>query len=164
MMRWRLPPFLIRSFFNLAQQLRSLPTAYEAKLAAHKPPPVLLETDIEENFIKGASTPFMLIAGFGPGGQKINKTSSCVQLKHIPTGITVKCQETRSRDENRKIARRILTRKLDVLENGEESLVEIKKWKAIRRKKDREKKSKRKYRRLEEEKNSQEKAEENVEE
>jgi len=73
-------------------------------------------------------------------------------LKHIPTGISVKCQETRSREENRKIARRILTRKLDVLENGEESLVEIKKWKAIKRKKDREKKSKRKYRKLEEEK------------
>ena len=73
-------------------------------------------------------------------------------MKHIPTGISVKCQETRSREENRKIARRILTRKLDVLENGEESLVEIKKWKAIKRKKDREKKSKRKYRKLEEEK------------
>jgi peptide chain release factor len=74
-------------------------------------------------------------------------------LKHIPTGLTVKCQETRSREENRKIARRILSRKLDVLENGEESLVEIKKWKAIKRKKDKEKKSKRKYRKLENEKN-----------
>ena len=95
----------------------------------------------------------MLIVGFGPGGQKINKTSSCVQLKHIPTGIIVKCQETRSREENRKIARRILRRKLDVLENGEESIVEIKKWKAIKRKKDKEKKSKRKYRKLEEDKN-----------
>jgi hypothetical protein len=73
----------------------------------------------------------------------------------------VKCQETRSREENRKIARRILTRKLDVLENGEESLVEIKKWKAIKRKKDKEKKSKRKYRKLEDEKN-QEKSKEDV--
>lgn len=68
----------------------------------------------------------------------------------------MKCQETRSREDNRKIARRILTRKLDVLENGEESLVEIKKWKAIKRKQDREKKAKRKYRRLEEEKGQEE--------
>jgi hypothetical protein len=64
----------------------------------------------------------------------------------------IKCQETRSREENRRIARRILVRKLDIIENGEESLPEIKKWREVRKKKSREKKSRRKYRRLEEEK------------
>ena len=92
------------------------------------------------------------ILGSGPGGQKINKTSNCVQLKHIPTGMVIKCQETRSREENRRIARRLLVRKLDVMQNGEESLQEIRKWREVRKKKNREKKSRRKYRRLDEEK------------
>lgn len=90
--------------------------------------------------------------GSGPGGQKINKTSVCVQLKHAPSGIIIKCQETRSREENRRIARRLLVRKLDVIQNGEDSWEGVRKWKEIRKKKSREKKSKRKYRRLEEEK------------
>jgi len=117
-------------------------TAYLAKLAARKPPPVLLESDLEESFIKGS----------GPGGQKINKTSNCVQLKHKPTGIVIKCQETRSREENRRIARRLLGRKLDVMENGEDSWEGVRRWKSHRTKSNREKKSKRKYRKLEEEK------------
>ena len=66
--------------------------------------------------------------------------------------MVIKCQETRSREENRRIARRLLIRKLDVIQNGEESLDEIKKWREIRKKKNREKKSRRKYRRLEQEK------------
>jgi protein subunit release factor B len=41
---------------------------------------IINELELDEKFIKGG----------GPGGQKINKTSSCVQLKHIPTGITIK--------------------------------------------------------------------------
>jgi peptide chain release factor len=128
-------------------------TTYLAKLASRKPPPTVLETDLEEKFIKGNFTTIVSDnVGSGPGGQKINKTSNCVQLRHIPTGMIIKCQETRSREENRRIARRILIRKLDVMENGEESLPEIKKWRAIRKKKSREKKSRRKYRRLEEEK------------
>ncbi len=48
------------------------------------------------------------IAGSGKGGQKINKTSSCVYLKHEPTGIEVKCQRERSRELNRFLARREL--------------------------------------------------------
>ena len=66
--------------------------------------------------------------------------------------MVIKCQETRSREENRRIARRLLVRKLDVLQNGEESMDGIKKWKQIRKNKNREKKSRRKYRRLDEEK------------
>jgi len=56
------------------------------------------DSDIVEKFILGS----------GKGGQKINKTSSCVYLKHIPTGIEVKCQQDRSREMNRFFARREL--------------------------------------------------------
>ncbi|AQZ16813.1 YLR281C [Zygosaccharomyces parabailii] len=67
----------------------------------HKLPPrpkftPLMETECEEKFLHG---------GRGPGGQKINKCNSKVQLKHIPTGIVIECQQTRSRDQNRKLAR-----------------------------------------------------------
>jgi protein subunit release factor B len=47
--------------------------------------------DIEERFIRGS----------GPGGQKINKTSSTVWLRHRPTGIEVRCQDERSQAANR---------------------------------------------------------------
>ncbi|WQF79765.1 Putative peptide chain release factor class I [Colletotrichum destructivum] len=104
-----------------------------------RPPP---DSDIEESYLKGS----------GPGGQKINKTSSAVQLKHIPTGIVVKSQATRSRTQNRKIAREILAQKIDDLQNGEQSrsaiVGEVKRKKAASASK----KSKRKYRQLEEEK------------
>ena len=55
------------------------------------------------------------------GGQHVNKTSSRVYLKHIPTGIEVKCQETRSQALNRFLARRILTDKIESLILGRES-------------------------------------------
>jgi len=61
------------------------------------------DSDLIEKFILGS----------GSGGQKINKTSSCVYLKHIPTGIEVKCQSTRSRELNRLYARRDLCEKLE---------------------------------------------------
>ena len=53
------------------------------------------------------------ILGSGSGGQKINKTSSCVYLKHIPSGLEVKCQRDRSREMNRYLARRELCEKLE---------------------------------------------------
>jgi peptide chain release factor len=56
------------------------------------------ESDLIEKFILGS----------GSGGQKINKTSSCVYLKHVPTGIEIKCQRERSRDLNRYYARQEL--------------------------------------------------------
>jgi protein subunit release factor B len=61
------------------------------------------EGDLVEKFILGS----------GSGGQKINKTASCVYLKHLPTGIEVKCQRERSRELNRFIARRELCRKIE---------------------------------------------------
>ena len=61
------------------------------------------EDDLVEKFILGS----------GKGGQKINKTASCVYLKHLPTGIEVKCQRERSRELNRYIARRDLCEKIE---------------------------------------------------
>ncbi|MDD2703039.1 MAG: peptide chain release factor-like protein [Candidatus Omnitrophica bacterium] len=63
------------------------------------------EIDLEERFIRSP----------GPGGQKVNKTSTCVYLKHIPTGITVKCREERSQLLNRLRARQILAEKIGCL-------------------------------------------------
>jgi|SRR3990167_1327792 len=57
------------------------------------------------------------ILGSGSGGQKINKTNSCVWLKHIPTGIAVKCQKERSRELNRYYARQRLCDKIDEQKN-----------------------------------------------
>jgi protein subunit release factor B len=62
------------------------------------------ETDLVERFIKGS----------GPGGQKINKTASCVFLKHVPTGIEIKCQDGRSLTDNRIEARRRLCEALEL--------------------------------------------------
>lgn len=69
------------------------------------------EGDLREIFIRGS----------GRGGQKINKTSSCVQLLHLPTGFQIKCQQTRSRALNRFLARRELCEKIAERIYGEQS-------------------------------------------
>lgn len=61
------------------------------------------ESDLVEKFVLGS----------GSGGQKINKTSSCVYLRHVPTGIEVKCQQERSQALNRFLARRMLCERLE---------------------------------------------------
>lgn len=66
------------------------------------------EKDIEEKFIRAQ----------GRGGQKVNKSSSCVYLKHIPTGIEVKCQKARIQAMNRFFARRILADKVEEVRLG----------------------------------------------
>ena len=58
------------------------------------------------------------ILGSGSGGQKINKTSSCVYLKHLPSGIEVKCQANRSREMNRFQARKEICDELDAIRQG----------------------------------------------
>ncbi len=69
------------------------------------------ETDLTERFILGS----------GSGGQKVNKTASCVYLKHGPSGIEIKCQRSRSREMNRFFARRELCDRLDEEIRGEQS-------------------------------------------
>ncbi|KAI0398069.1 RF-1 domain-containing protein [Xylariaceae sp. FL0594] len=102
-----------------------------------KPPP---EEELEEYFLKGS----------GPGGQKINKTNSAVQLKHIPTGIVIKCQATRSRSQNRSIARQLLADKLDEMNRGDESRAAVVGEFKRKKRASSAKKSRRKYRKLEE--------------
>lgn len=63
----------------------------------------IFEKDIVEKFIRSS----------GRGGQKVNKTSTCVYLKHLPTDIEVKCQKERSQALNRFFARRILADKVE---------------------------------------------------
>lgn len=79
-----------------------------------------------------------------------NKTSSAVQLKHIPTGIVLKVQATRSRTQNRKIARQMLADRVEELEKGKGSRIAVVAETKKKRKSSAVKKSKRKYRLLEE--------------
>ncbi|KAJ2808054.1 hypothetical protein H4R21_000235 [Coemansia helicoidea] len=76
-------------------------------------PVVVRDEDIDEKHVRG----------WGNGGQKLNKTSSCVQLTHRPTGTMVVCQDTRSLHQNRKIAMKRLREKLDLQQNGAASKI-----------------------------------------
>src|SRR5436189_1297695 len=66
------------------------------------------ESDIEESFVRSG----------GHGGQNVNKTATCVMLLHRPTGLQVKCQETRQQGLNRFLARRLLLDKIEQKKNG----------------------------------------------
>jgi len=69
------------------------------------------EADLLEKFVRGS----------GSGGQKINKTSNCVFLKHLPSGVAIKCQMDRSRELNRFLARRELCDALEQIRDGKTS-------------------------------------------
>ena len=71
----------------------------------------VFEEDIEESFILGG----------GPGGQKTNKTSNVVRLKHEPSGLNIRFGETRSREDNRWLARRALAEAILERENKRKS-------------------------------------------
>lgn len=105
-----------------------------AKLAEKMQKLGIAESDIFEKFILGS----------GKGGQKVNKTSSCVYLKHLPTGIEVKTQVSRSREENRYFARRLLSEKIEELFHKEESAKQKLVAKIRRQKQKRSKRSKEK--------------------
>ncbi|XP_060529608.1 mitochondrial translation release factor in rescue [Cylas formicarius] len=102
--------------------------------------PKLEQKDLEEQHIKGS----------GPGGSKIASTYNCVLLKHIPTGIVVKCQETRYLEQNRKKALELLTTKLDNLLNGPDS-IESQTKSLLQKKKNSNDQKKEKLRKLKEE-------------
>jgi protein subunit release factor B len=93
------------------------------------------EDDIEERFIRSS----------GSGGQKVNKTSTCVYLKHIPTGTEVKCMRERSQSLNRFLARRELVEKISKVK-GQITSEDVKTEKMRRRKAKRKKRGRLKYR------------------
>lgn len=80
----------------------------ESQLAQRMAALGVREADIEESFVRSG----------GHGGQNVNKTSTCVMLLHRPTGVQVKCQETRQQGLNRFIARRLLLDKIEAMKNG----------------------------------------------
>ncbi|CAG8524326.1 6070_t:CDS:2, partial [Scutellospora calospora] len=94
---------------------------------------ILNEKDLTESFVKGS----------GNGGQKINKTSNCVDLRHVPTGIRV--VQTRSLQQNRSIARKLMIEKLDDYFNGDQSKSAIKREIARKKEAKRRKRAKEKY-------------------
>lgn len=92
------------------------------------------ESDLIEDFVRGS----------GAGGQKINKTSVMVHLRHLSSGIDVKCQESRSQALNRFLARRLLVEKLEAKILGKQSEEQQRREKIRRQKRRRSKRAKEK--------------------
>ena len=86
------------------------------------------EKDIDEKFVRSS----------GHGGQNVNKVATCVYLKHIPSGIEVKCMKDRSQSINRFLARRELIKKIEQL-SGQVSAEDLK-WEKKRKQKAKRKK------------------------
>ncbi|CAM4509003.1 MAG: Peptide chain release factor 2 [Legionella sp.] len=90
------------------------------------------DTDLIEKFIVGS----------GKGGQKLHKTASTVYLKHRPSSLEIKCQESRSQEDNRYFARLRLCEKINSLVNDEKSKAQQQIEKIKRQKKRRSRRSK----------------------
>jgi protein subunit release factor B len=100
------------------------------------------ESDLLERFVRSC----------GPGGQHVNKTSTAVYLKHLPSGIEVKMQQERSQALNRFLARRVLAEKLEALlltsrTEEQEQIARIRRQKRRRTKRAQQKVLEAKYRR-----------------
>jgi peptide chain release factor len=106
--------------------------ALEARLHALK----IYEKDLDETFMRSS----------GPGGQHVNKTSTCVRLTHRPTGISVKVQQGRSQGLNRFLARRLLADRLEEKIQGKASLQAQKRAKIHQRKQRRARRARQKVR------------------
>jgi peptide chain release factor len=92
------------------------------------------DEDLVEKFVRSG----------GHGGQNVNKVATCVYLKHIPSGIEVKCQKERSQAMNRFFARRLLADKLENQILGEQSAEQQRIEKIRRQKRKRSKRAKEK--------------------
>lgn len=90
--------------------------------------------DIDEKFVTGS----------GKGGQKINKTSSCVMLRHAPTGIVIRCQKHREQSKNRLSAYKLLILKIEAQVKGKESTISKKIFKLRKQKQRRSRRAKEK--------------------
>lgn len=106
---------------------------YQWQRKNKKKPLLIPEHHIREAFSRGG----------GKGGQAINKNMSRCDLTHIPTGTIVRCQETRSLDQNREIARRRLSRRVDEIIRGKDSVIGVANAETAQRKHKREYKAKR---------------------
>ena len=104
------PPIPIGYLFILMSSFPASPEK-ETQLLKRMARLGVTEADLEEKFIRGG----------GPGGQKVNKTSSTVCLRHKPTGLEVKCSRERSQSMNRFLARRELCDKIAEKVSGEKS-------------------------------------------
>ena len=112
----------------------SISTEKENAITARMQELGVSDNDFEESFVRSS----------GPGGQKVNKTSSCVYLVHIPTGLSCKCQRERSQSLNRYLARKLLLDKIERLKKGfiekeKETLEKIRRQKRRRSKRAKEK-------------------------
>ncbi len=92
------------------------------------------EADIIEHFIRSS----------GKGGQHVNKTSTCVVLRHPPTGMEVRCQTERSQAINRHLARVRLMEKIERMMIGRKSAEEQRRWKVKKQKRRRSRRAKEK--------------------
>ena len=101
-----------------------------------------LEARMEKLGITNDTLTEKFIQGSGSGGQKVNKTASCVYLKHITSGIEVKCQQQRSRELNRFLARRELCERLEEIRDGKKSARQQAQEKIRRQKRRRSRRSK----------------------
>lgn len=86
-----------------SNRMADFPDIVEASLRARFVSLGVRSDQVEEVFIRGT----------GAGGQKVNKTSSTVRLRHLPTGIEVRCQRERSQSVNRLLAWTDLVNKLE---------------------------------------------------
>jgi len=94
--------------YNEAMSTFPVSSEKEDQLAQRMAALGVREGDIEETFVRSG----------GHGGQNVNKTSTCVMLVHRPSGVQVKCQETRQQGMNRFIARRLLLDKIEEKQKG----------------------------------------------
>jgi protein subunit release factor B len=96
----------------------------------------LLEADLDERHIRSG----------GPGGQHVNRSATCIYLKHRPTGVEVKMQQARSQALNRFYARRRMCELLEAQQGGKTTRAERAREKARRNKAQRRRRAKKKYR------------------
>lgn len=92
----------------------------------------LAEEDLQERFIRSG----------GPGGQHVNRTATCVYLKHTPTGLEVKMQKARSQALNRFYARRRMCELIEASDESRTSPEELKREKIRKQKARRRRRSK----------------------